>query len=264
MLLHTVSLGEAADGRPPVLLLHGLFGSARNWGQHQKALAAEGRQVLALDLRNHGESPHGPVPSYGALAGDVAETLAARGIHRCRLIGHSMGGKVAMALALTAPEMVERLVIADIAPRAYAHRNDRLIAAMRALTPTPGMTRAEASAALAADIPDAMIRSFLLLNLRLGTAQPNGWRIGLDELAEGIGVLEGWQPIAGTYPGPALSIAGGRSHYVTEDGRAALRALFPALRFEVLPDAGHWLHVDDPRGFLAAVSRFLETPSGAA
>lgn len=264
MLLNTVSLGEAADGRPPVVLLHGLFGSARNWGTHQKTLAAEGRQVLALDLRNHGDSPHGPVPSYATLAADVAETLAARGIARCRLIGHSMGGKVGMALALTMPALVERLVIADIAPRAYAHGNARLIAAMRGLTLTPGMTRAEASTALAADIPDGMIRSFLLLNLRLGVAQPNGWRIGLDELAEGISVIEGWQPIAGAYPGLVLSIAGGRSHYVTQAARANLTALFPAIRFATLPDAGHWLHVDDPQGFIAAVSRFLAAPSDAA
>ncbi|GAB0115141.1 alpha/beta fold hydrolase [Acidisoma sp. C75] len=257
MLLQATIQGVAADGRAPVLLLHGLFGSARNWGAHQKALAAEGRQVIALDLRNHGESPHGPVPDYATLAADVAETLGHLGHARCRLLGHSMGGKVAMALALTRPALVERIVIADIAPRTYPNGNARLIAAMRGLALPPGMTRAEASAALAQTIPDATIRAFLLLNLRLGGGEA-GWRLGLAELAAGIGTIEGWQPLPGVFTGPALSIAGGRSAYVPEEARAELRALFPAIRFATLPAAGHWLHADDPQGFLAAIRPFLD------
>jgi esterase len=258
MRLHAIQYGEAAGGRPPVVLLHGLFGSARNWGQHQKTLGVEGRLVIALDLRNHGESPHGPVSSYAAMAEDVAETLESLGHRRCRLLGHSMGGKVAMALALTRPDMIERLVVADIAPRTYEHGNADLIAAMQALEITPGMTRAEASAALAPRIPDAMIRSFLMLNLRLGAAQPPGWRIGLADIAAAMSVIEGWQDLPGTYDGPTLFIAGGRSHYVPQDAEPAIRALFPAARFASLPDAGHWLHVDDPAGFIAAITPFLD------
>ncbi|GAB0117350.1 alpha/beta fold hydrolase [Acidisoma sp. 7E03] len=258
MLLNAIRYGAAADGRPPVVLLHGLFGSARNWGQHQKALGDGGRLVLGLDLRNHGESPHGPVLSYAALAEDVAETLASLDVPHCRLLGHSMGGKVAMALALTRPDLVERVVVADIAPRRYVHGNADLAAAMLALDITPGMTRAEASAALAPRIPDAMIRSFLMLNLRLGPAQPNGWRIGLPELAGGMALIEDWPPLPGQYQGPALFISGGRSHYVPEDARPEIRALFPAARFAVLPEAGHWLHVDDPAGFLGTVTPFLD------
>lgn len=258
MRLNALQFGEPADGRPPVLLLHGLFGSARNWGQHQKTLGAGGRQVIALDLRNHGESPHGPVASYAAMADDVAETLESLGYGSCRLLGHSMGGKVAMALALTRPQVVDRLVVADIAPRRYEHGNAELAAALRDLAVTPGMTRAEASAALAPRIPDAMIRSFLMLNLRLGTTQPNGWRIGLAEIAEGMQVIEGWETPAGRYDGPALFITGGRSAYVPEAARPEIRALFPAAHFASLPDAGHWLHVDDPAGFIAAVTPFLD------
>jgi esterase len=262
MQLNMISLGEPADGRAPVVLLHGLFGSARNWGQHQKALAAGGRQVIAMDLRNHGESRHGAVPSYAVMAEDVAETLENLGIHRCRLLGHSMGGKVAMRLALARPDLVECVVIADIAPRAYVHGNADLAAAMMALTITPGMTRAEASAALADRIPDPMIRSFLLLNLRLGNTQPNGWRIGLAELAHAMPVIEGWEAVAGQYAGPALFISGRRSHYVPEEAKPAIRALFPAVRFATLDGAGHWLHVDDPAGFIVAITPFLdEEPS---
>jgi esterase len=258
MRLHAIQYGEAADGRPPVVLLHGLFGSARNWGQHQKTLGAEGRLVIALDLRNHGDSPHGPVSSYAAMAEDVAETLESLGHRRCRLLGHSMGGKVAMALALTRPALIERVVVADIAPRTYEHGNADLIAAMQGLEITPGMTRAEASAVLASRIPDAMIRSFLMLNLRLGAAQPPGWRIGLTDIAAAMSVIEGWQDLPGTYDGPALFITGGRSHYVPQDAQPAILALFPAARFASLPEAGHWLHVDDPAGFIAAVAPFLD------
>lgn len=258
MLLNALSLGDAADGRPPLVLLHGLFGSARNWGQHQKALAAEGRQVVTMDLRNHGDSPHGPVPSYATMAEDVAETLAELGIARCRLLGHSMGGKVAMRLALARPDLLERVIVADIAPRTYVHGNKDLTAAMLALQITPGMTRAEASAALAERIPDPMIRSFLLLNLRLGSAQPNGWRIGLSELSEAMPVIEGWEPVEDQYTGPALFLSGSRSHYVPEEAQPAIRALFPSVRFETVPEAGHWLHVDNPAGFIAAISPFLD------
>lgn len=258
MLLNALSLGDAADGRPPLVLLHGLFGSARNWGQHQKALAAKGRQVVTMDLRNHGDSPHGPVPSYATMAEDVAETLAELGIARCRLLGHSMGGKVAMRLALARPDLLERVIVADIAPRTYVHGNKDLTAAMLALQITPGMTRAEASAALAERIPDPMIRSFLLLNLRLGSAQPNGWRIGLSELSEAMPVIEGWEPVEDQYTGPALFLSGSRSHYVPEEAQPAIRALFPSVRFETVPEAGHWLHVDNPAGFIAAISPFLD------
>ena len=258
MMLNAIRYGEAADGRPPIVLLHGLFGSARNWGQHQKTLGDGGRLVIALDLRNHGESPHGLVSSYAAMAEDVAETLESLGHRRCRLLGHSMGGKVAMALALTRPALIERLVVADIAPRIYEHGNADLIAAMQGLEITPGMTRAEASAALAPRIPDAMIRSFLMLSLRLSNAQPPGWRIGLADIAAGMSVIEGWQKLPGAYDGPALFITGGRSHYVPEEALPAIRALFPAAGFAVLANAGHWLHVDDPAGFIAAVAPFLD------
>lgn len=263
MLLNAISLGQAADGGLPVILLHGLFGSARNWGQHQKALAAHGRQVIAMDLRNHGDSPHGPVPSYAIMAEDVAETLADMGIARCRLLGHSMGGKVAMRLALDRPDVVERVIVADIAPQTYVHGNRDLTAAMLALQLTPGMTRAEASAALAAPIPDPMIRSFLLLNLRLGSAQPNGWRIGLSELSDAMPAIEGWEPVAGQYGGPALFLSGSRSHHVPEDTQPAIRALFPAAVFETVSDAGHWLHVDNPAGFIAAIVPFLDERAAA-
>ncbi len=258
MRLNAVILGEATDGRPPVVLLHGLFGSARNLAGLQKSLAASGKRVIALDLRNHGDSPHGADTSYAAMAGDVVETLAELGALPCRLLGHSMGGKVAMRLAFALPERIERLIVADIAPRAYRHGNQDLAQAMMALKVTPGMTRAEASAALAERIPDPAIRSFLLLNLRLGSAQPPGWRIGLAELAAGMGTIEGWDETGRPYAGPALFVSGGLSQYVPASARPEIRALFPRADFVVLPEAGHWLHAEDPTGFFAAILPFLD------
>lgn len=258
MRLKAVVLGEASDGRPPVVLLHGLFGSARNFGALQKSLAATGKRVIALDLRNHGDSPHDADTSYAAMAGDVMETLAELDALPCRLLGHSMGGKVAMRLALAAPDGIARLIVADIAPRPYQHGNQDLAQAMMDLKVTPGMTRAEASAALAERIPDPSIRSFLLLNLRLGSAQPPGWRVGLPELAAGITTIEGWDGSGTPYGGPALFVSGGRSHYVPVSARPEISAFFPRAEFVVLPEAGHWLHAEDPTGFFAAILPFLD------
>jgi esterase len=258
MRLRDVTLGAPADGRPPVVLLHGLFGSARNVGALQKSLAATGKRVIALDLRNHGDSPHAADTGYAAMAADVVETLAALDALPCRLLGHSMGGKVAMRLALDTPAHVERLIVADIAPVAYRHGNRELVQAMMALPLAPGMTRAGAGAALAEAVPDPAIRSFLLLNLRLGGDQPPGWRIGLPALAAGMAAIEGWEDGGSPYEGPVLFVSGGRSGYVPVSSRDGIRALFLRAEFAVLPEAGHWLHAEDPAGFLAAILPFLD------
>jgi esterase len=258
MRLHSIALGESADGRPPVVLLHGLFGSARNFGAVQKSLAATGKRVIALDLRNHGMSPHGEDTAYTTMAADVAETLAEMGALPCRLLGHSMGGKVAMRLALDRPALVERLIIADIAPITYRHKNRAIAEAMLALPLTPGMTRAEASAGLADAVSDPQIRSFLLLNLRLGGDAPPTWQIGLRELAAGMDAIQGWEDGGTSYDGPALCVAGGKSAYVPPWAQDDIRALFPRVAFATLPKAGHWLHAEDPAGFLSAVLPFLD------
>lgn len=254
MILHAVDLGT---GAVPVVVLHGLFGSAQNFASLQKQMAASGR-VIALDLRNHGHSPHAPVGSYAELAEDVLETLRARDALPCRLLGHSMGGKTAMAAALAAPDAVERLLVADIAPVAYPPAFRAYAAAMRAMTLTPTLTRAEADAALAPVVPERGVRAFLLQNLRLGGGAMPGWRIGLDAIARSLPVIEGWSdPPGHLYPGPTLFLSGIRSDYILPAYRPAIRALFPQARFLALNDAGHWLHADNPAGFLATVTRFF-------
>jgi hypothetical protein len=246
---------EAGQG-PPLILLHGLFGSARNWGAVQKALAGDYR-VVALDLRNHGASPHALGMDYAAQAADVAETLAALGIERAVVLGHSMGGKAAMMLALTRPELVERLIVADIAPRPYPPALRAVVAAMQALPLHADLTRQEADQALRAAVPEAPIRSFLLQNLRFEAAPPS-WRIGLAEITAAMPEIEDFAPPPGAqFEGPAIAMAGALSPYIRTEDHAAFRALFPRIGFASILRAGHWLHAENPEGFLAALKEFL-------
>ena len=253
MRLNSVARGEGT----PVALLHGLYGQARNFATVQSRLAATGRRVFALDLRNHGASPQAPGMSYPDMAADVLETLRAEAALPCALVGHSMGGKVAMCAALADPAAVARLLVADIAPVAYAHAgaHEGYVAALAALELRPGMTRGQADAALAGAIPDPRIRGFLLLNF-VGGEQPH-WRINLPAIAAALPQLVGWPAVTGHYDGPALFVSGGRSDYVLPEHRPAIRALFPRARQATLKDAGHWLHADDPEGFIAVTEAFL-------
>ena len=238
-------------GHPVVVLLHGLFGSARNLGGLRRALAGS-FQVAAIDLRNHGDSPHGEGMAYAAMTDDVRQTLQSEGVTSACVVGHSMGGKVAMTLALHAPAMVERLVVADIAPVTYPSHFGAYVAAM--LTVRATSSRAQADAALAGAIPDAAIRSFLLHNFRSGT----GWRIGLDEIAAALPEVEIWDSTDATpFARPTLFVTGARSDYVKAGDRPAITALFPAASFAEIPDAGHWLHAEQPDAFNRRVAAFL-------
>jgi esterase len=244
---------------PPLVLLHGLFGQARNLGSVQAELAADHR-VIALDLRNHGASPHAPGMDYGTLAADVAETLDGLGIERCGILGHSMGGKVAMRLALDAPGRISRLLVADIAPVAY--RGDgghaAIIAALQAIPLVQGISRGQADAALAATIEDPGLRGFLLQNLRIGPAP--AWRLGLAQLADGLPDILGWPAHGAHYAGPALFVAGARSSYIAAAAHPAIAQYFPHARIVTLEGAGHWLHADNPAGFLALTRDFFAAP----
>jgi esterase len=251
MILHAISRGDG----PVLVLLHGLFGQSGNFGAVQRRLAEGGRRVIALDLRNHGNSAHAPGMDYPTLAADVFETLSALGVLPCAVLGHSMGGKAAMALALAHPKAVARLCVADIAPVRYRPHLVTFATAMRDLVLVPGLTRAQADAALAGVVQDAGERAFLLTNLRLGGVP--AWRIGLDAIIAGMDAIQDWPAIAAPpFAGPTLFLSGARSRYVLPDHRPAIAALFPRARFVVLKNAGHWLHADDPEGFFAVVDAF--------
>jgi pimeloyl-ACP methyl ester carboxylesterase len=252
MILNAIQQGEGT----PILLLHGLFGAAKNLGVIARALARQAR-VMSLDLRNHGDSGHDAAMDYQIMAADVADTAAALGLGQSIVIGHSMGGKTAMMLALTRPALVSRLAVLDIAPVTYNHGYDGYVAGMRAITPTPELTRHEADRRLAEYVPEPPFRSFLLNNLLLG-AVPR-WRLGLEEISGAMPNLLGWAPPAGTrpYEGPATLIRGANSNYVREDGLAALKTWFPNAAVETIDNAGHWLHAEQPDHVIAALERFL-------
>jgi pimeloyl-ACP methyl ester carboxylesterase len=257
MILHAIEMGADNPGTP-LVLLHGLFGQARNFGQIQRTLAQRWR-IVALDMRNHGASPHGSDMRYGTLAADVYETLDTMGALPALVMGHSMGGKAAMRLALTRPDAVTRLLVSDIAPVVYPPRNHPLVAAMNAVPLHDGLTRGEADAALADAVPDASLRAFLLQNLRFGS--PPEWRIGLQEIAAALPDLEGWDgPAEATYAGRTLIVAGAESPYIRAEDRPLIRTLFPAARFVTVKHAGHWVHADNPAGFLAVLEAFLSAP----
>ena len=245
MTLNSLRYG-AATGLPTLLIAHGLFGSARNWGAIAKRMA-DSRAVISVDMRNHGESPWADSHSYADLAQDLAELIEAEG-GPVDLLGHSMGGKASMMLALARPDQVNRLLVADIAPVAYAHSQTPLIEAMRKLDLGALTTRAEADAALAKDVDNPGVRAFLLQSLDL-RAEPPRWRLNLDVLEQEMDRITGWPDPSGQYGGPTLFLSGAASDYVQPAHRPAIKALFPNARFAKLPGAGHWLHAEAPRPF---------------
>lgn len=240
---------------PPLLVVHGLFGSARNWGVICKHLAAN-RTVVAVDMRNHGASPRAQTQSYADMADDLAQVIEAEG-QPMDVLGHSMGGKAAMMLALLRPELIHKLVVADIAPVAYSHDQSHHIQSMRGLDLTDLSSRSEADDRLAKAISDPALRAFFLQSLDL-KADPPEWRLNLDVLEAEMPKIVGWPDVQGVFDHPTLFLTGALSRYVRPEHRSQIKAHFPKARFAKLPDAGHWLHAESPRAFEATVEVFLQ------
>lgn len=243
-MLNVIEHGQ--PGQPTLLIAHGLFGSGRNWGVIGKRLS-DSFHVLAPDMRNHGDSPWFDSQSYADMAGDLAGLLDGP----ADVVGHSMGGKAAMMLALTRPDLVRRLVVADIAPVAYTHSQSQNIAAMRAVD-LSGLTRRSEAVPLL-EVEDA-VKSFLLQSLDLAG---KGWKLNLDVLDREMDRIIGWPEVTGTFDGPTLFLSGGASDYVQPGHRDRIKALFPQARFAKIPGAGHWLHAENPRDFEATLRAFL-------
>ncbi|MEO8241772.1 MAG: alpha/beta fold hydrolase [bacterium] len=254
MLAYTLHKSDGPVSLPTLMIVHGLFGSGRNWGVIARRLAV-GRDVAAVDMRNHGFSPRAATQSYPDMAADLAEVIHALG-GPVDMVGHSMGGKAAMQLALTEGTLLRRLVVADIAPVAYSHDQSGHIHAMRGLDLTGLTQRSEADRRLAAVLPDPGLRAFFLQSLDL-KAQPPEWRLNLDVLEAEMPKIVGWPGSQGRFDGPVLFLSGADSLYVMPEYRQTIRALFPAARFAKLIGAGHWLHADKPREFEETVRAFL-------
>lgn len=256
-LSFTKTGAQGDDPGLPVVMAHGLLGQGRNFGTLARGLSA-GRDVYTVDMRNHGDSPWDAAMDYPAMADDLAAFIASEAGGRAVVLGHSMGGKAAMRLALDAPERVAALIVADIAPVAYTHSHLDQIDALRGLDLDTITRRSEADAALKETVPDPVMRAFLLQNLRI-SATGVSRRSNLDGLAEAMGALVGWDdPGARRYDGPVLFIAGGDSPYVAPAHHEAIRALFPRAAIEVVPGAGHWIHAEKPGEVLALSDAFLE------
>jgi pimeloyl-ACP methyl ester carboxylesterase len=260
---------------PRVVFVHGLFGQGKNWTTIAKALA-ERHRVTLLDLPNHGHSPWTDTVDYEDMAELVAAELESYG-EPVTLVGHSMGGKVAMTLALRRPELVRGLVVVDIAPVEYPVSGGRTddpdeeaspfagyIAAMKALDLTTLQRREDADEALQAAVPSRMVRGFLLQSLvREGLGSSGGgwrWRLNLDLLERDLEHLRGFPepPPGGHYDGPVLWIAGANSHYVLPEDRVRMDALFPTTRLVRIKNAGHWVHSEQPAIFTETIRRFLD------
>ncbi|MBZ4022712.1 alpha/beta hydrolase [Rhodobacter sp. TJ_12] len=255
----TVTAHGPDTALPPLVIAPGLFGSGRNWGVIAKNLSKE-RRVLALDLRNHGDSFWDESHTYPDMAADIAQVIEAEG-RACDMLGHSMGGKAAMMLALTHPGLVDRLVVADIAPIAYSHgaTHEGLIDAMQGLKIDDLTSRTEADRRLAETVRDKGTRAFLLQSLELRDG-PVRWKLNLAALKANLPAILGWPDLpaeAQPFAGPSLFLSGALSNYLQAEAHEKIRALFPHADFQVIEGAGHWLHAERPRQVEAAIAAFL-------
>ncbi|MEL6266271.1 MAG: alpha/beta fold hydrolase [Pseudomonadota bacterium] len=243
----------------PLVIAHGLFGQGRNFASIAKRLA-ERRPVATLDMRNHGDAPHDDAMTYPAMAADLAAAIAAVGAPAV-LLGHSMGGKAAMALALSRPDLLAGLVVADIAPVAYDHQeHGSIVAAMRALDLAAIDRRSTAERALAAAISNPGIRAFIVQNLAVGGGAAR-WRPNLPVIEASMPAILGFpadlpEP---AFEGPTLFLHGGASDYVTPACHGRIRALFPDAEITALAGAGHWLHAEQPGPFVETLETWLAT-----
>lgn len=250
--LHYSRQGEG----PALIILHGLFGSGTNWNSQARQLARQ-FDVILPDLRNHGRSFHAPDMSYSVMANDVRLLMDELQLDDALVLGHSMGGKTAMVLALESPERVAALMVADIAPVSYhGPGNMPLIEALQRLDLGSLGSRSDADAALAAAIPERMIRQFLLTNLQYAETDYS-WRIPLDILADRLPELEAFPQIDASYQRPALFVYGAESDYVTPEAHASIRRYFPSAELHAIPKAGHWLHAQQPQLFAETIQQFL-------
>jgi esterase len=242
---------------PPVIILHGLLGSLDNWQSIAKELSRSYR-VIAVDLRNHGRSPHHPEMTFELMAADLLTLMAHLGLPHAHFIGHSMGGKVSMHLAVHHPEMVDKLVVVDIGPKQYQRGHDQIFKALFAIDPRQLNSRTEAEEKMGLYIMEEGVIQFLLKNLVREADGGFRWRIALDHIFENydniIEAVESDWP----YVKPVLFVRGAKSNYIPQEDYNAIRELFPNAQFEAISGAGHWVHAEAPVPFLHRIEHFLK------
>jgi len=241
---------------PPLIILHGLFGSLENWHSISQQLAAD-FQVLAVDQRNHGRSPHAAEMTYQLMADDLKEFVASQQLGAVNLLGHSMGGKTAMLFALTYPASVQKLIVVDIAPRAYSAHHREILSALSSLDLNSFKSRAEMESQLAPSIPDLAVRRFLLKNVKRDEAGAFYWQMNLPAIEANYARLSEALPTQRSFEKPTLFIRGERSNYIRAQDLPAIEKLFPRVKHCKIAGAAHWVHAEAPEPFLRTVREFL-------
>lgn len=252
MQLNTQSYGSGE----PLIILHGLFGSLNNWNSISKRLSAEYR-VIAVDQRNHGASPHTRHMDYPSMADDLRDVLDTNRIASAHVLGHSMGGKTAMQFATSYPDRVRKLIVVDIAPRAYPPHHDDLIEAMQALDLAAATSRSDLDRDLARRISDVSVRQFLLTNVVRDDEGRYYWRLDLEAITQAYDALVAAIDPPSPFDGPTFFVRGERSDYIRAEDREQIMAIFPNARIETIAGVGHWVHAEAPAEFIRRVQAFL-------
>ena len=243
----------------PLVILHGFLGSSDNWRSMSRRLSSR-FTVYCLDLRNHGQSPHSDAMDYPIMAADLREFVEEQSLAQVFLLGHSMGGKVAMQFAGQYPERVDKLVVVDIAPKAYPPTHQSLLAALRAVDLRAAKNFSDIDSALRGPIPEAEVRQFLMKNLTRSSDRGFQWRIGLDAIMQNYGALIQAVVVERPFSKPACFIRAGRSNFVADEDAALIRKAFPQAKIEMIARAGHWVHIDAADEFYQTVTGFLTAP----
>lgn len=252
---------EAFGEGEPLIIIHGLFGSKRNWMTLARRLG-ELAHVIALDLRNHGDSTHTPAMSFEQMAEDVSHLSEQLGFERVNIAGHSLGGKVAMMHALHYPARTTRLMVLDVAPVRYDSGFGPYIEAMQSVPLARIRERREAERYLADAVASPAVRMFLMHNL-VRDGDGFRWRLNLDALAHNLDALAGFPDLPADlrYHGPTTFLRGDRSNYLQPEHEPGIRARFPDARMHTVSDAGHWIHADQPARVIAEIGHWLTQPA---
>ena len=252
MRLHFKTLGQG----PPLIILHGLFGSLDNWMTHARKLS-EAFTIFLVDQRNHGKSPHHGEWNYQLMAEDLHELMDSEGIYTSHLLGHSMGGKTVIQFAMEYPELIGKLIVADMGVKEYPPHHTEIISALNSVDLSEVQSRKEVDALLEEKIPEFGVRQFLLKGLGRNEEKNFTWKFNLKILTEKYEEVLSPIPLAYPFEGPALFLYGGKSNYVRPEDQEEIQKYFPDVIFQEISSAGHWLHAEAPEEFIAKVRDFL-------
>lgn len=242
----------------PMIIMHGLFGQSDNWNSLAKHFGEQGLEVYTVDLRNHGLSPHSDEWTYKAMSDDIHELIMDLKLEKVILLGHSMGGKVAMQYAIDEPGKIDKMIVADMSPRHYPLHHEAVIQGLNAVKFEEMKTRKEVEEVLSQFIVDHGTKQFLLKNIYWKENGQLDWRFNLKVITEQIKNVGEATPTDSTSEVPSLFIKGERSNYVQEEDEKLIAHIFPRSMFETIADAGHWIHAEKPKEFFECVMRFLK------